>query len=346
MARNPPYRRVLPIWQAGRMHRHAAPLLLVCCALVLGACTAPGDATDEPDPIADEFSEEPVRIASGPDPETALLAGTMAAMLELQGLAAEVVPFSDARDARRALELGEVDVRTGYTGEAWLETLGRPDPPSDPGQSYVAVRDHDVSEGIIWLRPRLGEGIDQPPANATFAFVVRGPPSVDADIRTMSQLAARLSEQPDAVVCVDQEFGNRPDGLPAVLSAYSVRSDRPFLAADPDEAVLGVAAGDCLAGLTTATDGAAWRAGLRPLVDDLRVFPAFVPLPQIRVDAVTARPLIRVALGPMSAELTTATLGRWNARVAAGEPVDQVAADAARALFERAGRELPAEPAA
>jgi osmoprotectant transport system substrate-binding protein len=350
------------------MHRPTASLSLVCwsivCALVLAACSAPGDpaGTDDPAGTADPTGTdepggvdaggdggddplEPVRVASGPDPETVLLAGTMAAMLELQGLPAEVVPFSDARDARRALELGEVDVRPGYTGETWLETLGRPDPPSDPGQSYVAVRDHDVSAGIIWLRPRLGDGIDQPPANATFAFVVRGPPSVDADIRTMSQLASRLSEQPDALVCVDQEFGNRPDGLPAVLTAYSVRSDRSFLAADPGEAVLGVAAGDCLAGLTTATDGAAWRAGLRPLVDDLRVFPAFVPLPQIRVDAVTAQPLIRVALGPMSAELTTGSLGRWNARVASGEPVEQVAADAAQTLFQRAGRDLPAAPA-
>lgn len=332
------------------MSRIVASLLAVMCGLALVSCTATtgvGDA-DAEQPIADEQGEEPaptpVRVASGPDPETVLLARTMAVLLELQGLPAEVVPFSDARDARRALELGEVDVRPGYTGEAWLETLGRPDPPSDPGQSYVAVRDHDVDEGIVWLRPRLGEGIDEPPANATFAFVVQGPPSVDADLRTMSQLASRLSEQPDALVCVDQEFGNRSDGLPAVLSAYSVRSDRPFLAADPEDAVLGVAAGDCLAGLTTATDGAAWRAGLRPLVDDLQVFPAFVPLPQIRVDAVTDRPLIRVALGPMSAELTTALLGGWNARVVAGEPIEQVAEDAARQLYERAGRALPTEP--
>ncbi len=344
------------------MHRIVASILAATCGLVLTSCTTPGqDAASDEDPangasasdspdaeldVAAELDAESpaVRVASGPDPETDLLARTMAILLELQGLPAEVVPFSDARDARRALELGEVDVRPGYTGEAWLETLGRPDPPSDPGQSYVAVRDHDVSEGIVWLRPRLGEGIDEPPANATFAFVVRGPPSMDADIRTMSQLASRLSEQPDAVVCVDQEFGNRPDGLPAVLSAYSVRSDRPFLAADPADAVLGVAVGDCLAGLTTATDGSAWRAGLRPLVDDLRVFPAFVPLPQIRVDAVTEQPLIRVALGPMSAELTTAALGWWNAQVAAGVPIEQVAIDAAQQLYERAGRELPTEP--
>lgn len=338
--------------------RLSAGIALV--AVLAAACSAAGDArdqaagegaaADEPPQTSSEPADteepapDPIRVASGPDAETMLLAHTMAALIRLEGLPAEVTDFADARGSRVALERGRVEVRPGYTGETWLETLGRPDPPSDPLESYLAVRDHDEGQGILWLRPRVGDGIEEPPANATFAFVVRGPPSVDADLRTMSQLASRLSAQPDALVCVDQEFGERPDGLPAVLSAYSVRSDRPFLAAAPEEAVRGVAAGDCLAGLTTATDGAAWRAGLRPLVDDLRVFPAFVPLPQLRLDAVTDEPRLRVALGPMSAHLSTEALGRWNARIAAGEPIEEVAGDAALELFERAGRPLPEEP--
>jgi osmoprotectant transport system substrate-binding protein len=324
--------------------------LLTAVGLV-AACSAneaaeeggdPGStAVAESDAAGVEDEVDPIRVASGPDPETTLLAHVMAELIERRGLTTEIVEFDDARASRVALERGRVDVRPGYTGEAWLETLGRPDPPSDPIESYLAVRDHDERSDILWLRPRVGEGIDEPPANATFAFVVQGPPSLDADLRTMSQLAARLSEQPDALVCVDHEFGERPDGLPAVLQAYSVRSDRPFLAATPEEAVLGVAAGDCLAGLTTATDGAAWRAGLRPLIDDLRVFPAFVPLPQIRVDAVTEHPEIRTALGPMAAYLTTEALGGWNGLVAAGVPIEEVAQEAAVQLYELA--DLPEE---
>jgi osmoprotectant transport system substrate-binding protein len=306
-------------------------------ALLLAACTSPGagaddtGTTDGPDP-------DPVRVGAGPDPESVLLASTLAALLAHEDLDAEVVPFAEARDVRQALELGAVDLAPSYTGEVWLETLGRADPPGDPDDSFVAVRDHDQDDGLVWLRPRFGEGADQPPANATFAFVVRGPPSLDADLRTMSQLAARLSEQPDARVCVDREFASRPDGLPAVLAAYSVRSDRPFLAADPDEAVAGVTAGDCLAGLTTATAGTVWRAGLQPLVDDLRVFPAFVPLPVARTDVLDERPAIRVAIGPMAAQLTTSLLGQLNARVLEGEPIEQVADDAAVELLTRAGR--------
>jgi osmoprotectant transport system substrate-binding protein len=330
--------------------RRLLPLLLLA---TLTACSAVGVGAGEPTPSdttasgptpadpATPGAVEPIRVASGPDPETDLLAHILARLLELSGLPARVVPFSDARDARQALELGDVDVRPGYTGETWLETLELDNPPGDPEASFLAVRDHDLEEGIRWLRPRFLEGLDQPPANATFAFVVQGPPSVDADLRTISQLAARLAEQPEARVCVDREFGARGDGLRAVLQAYSMRSDRPFLAAGPEEAVLGVAAGDCLAGLTTATHGAAWAAGLRPLVDDLRVFPAFVPLPQIRTDVLDGNRAIQVALGPMAAQLSTALLGEWNARLALGEPVEEVADLAARELLARARRPVP-----
>jgi osmoprotectant transport system substrate-binding protein len=310
-------------------------VLLVALLLLASGCSVVGGGL--PAGADPDGPGAPVRVAGGPDAESTLLAHTMVATLARQGIEGEVVAFGVARDARQAIELGEVDVRPAYTGEAWLEILGRADPPGDPRESFTAVRDHDERNGLLWLRPRFGEGPDEPPANATFAFVVT-PTTTIAGVRTMSQLAARLSEEPEARVCVDREFGQRPDGLRAVLAAYSVRSDREFLAAGPQEAVAGVVAGDCLAGLTTATDGAVWAAGLVPLADDLRVFPAFVPLPQLREEAVAERPAIRTAVAPMAAQLTTELLGGFNARILAGEPVEEAAADAAAILFELAGR--------
>lgn len=320
-------RRGTSVASSGR-GRIIAAALVGAMALMLGACTVTASA-DEP---SRSDSGASVRVAGGPDAETQLLAMIMVELLEREGLGAEVVPFADSRDSRRALEFGAVDVRLGYTGEAWLETLGRADPPGDPHRSFLAVRDHDAAVGIIWLRPRFSGQIDGPPADATFAFVVQSPPSIDADLRTMSQLAARLSAQPDALVCVDEEFASRPDGLPAVLSAYSVRSDRPFLAADPAQAVFGVSAGECLAGLTTATDGDAWRAGLQPLADDLGVFPAFVAVPQVRYEALREQPGIRVALSPLVTRMSTGMLAEWNGLVRSGVPMAEVAAEAANTL--------------
>jgi osmoprotectant transport system substrate-binding protein len=306
-------------------------VVLVCVAL---GCSPGADASDP------SGGQDAVRVAAAADAETTLLAHVAAELLRAEGLDAEVVGFSDARDTRQALELGAVDVRVGYTGETWLEALGRADPPGDVRTSVAAVRDHDVEDGIVWLRPRFGEGTDAPPANATFALAVMGPPGQDADLRTVSELATRLSEQPEARVCVDREFGSRTDGLRAVLEAYSVRSDRPFLAASPEEAVLGVAAGDCLAGLTTATDGLAWRAGLQPLVDDLEVFPAFVVLPQVRAELLDERPRARFALTPLAPELSNQLLARGNAAVAGGADVEVAAEELAVELRRRDGRDV------
>lgn len=318
--------------------RSSSVLAALLVPILAVGCSMMGNATEN-------VADDPLRIAAGPDAESALLAHTVVHLLAAADMPAQVVNFSDALDTRRALELGAVDIRPAYTGETWLETLGRPDPPGDPLDSFRAVRDHDLDDDIVWLRPRFEEGIDAPPADATFAFVVAGLPSIDADLVTVSQLASRLSERPDAALCVDEEFARRADGLRMVLAAYSVRSDQPVLTANPTDAVHGVLAGDCLAGLTTATHGEAWRFGLRPLVDDLEVFPAFVVLPQVARDVLLGRPGLRHALTPMPAELTTALLGAANARVVGGEPIDEIAEGLAATLLARAGREPQTTPA-
>lgn len=285
-----------------------------------------------------------LEVGTGPDTESRLLAAVMVELLGAAGLPAEVVDFADSGDARQAIELGAIDARPAYTGEAWLEVLERADPPADPRTSFVRVNEFDERNGLVWMRPRFDAegGFSTPPANATFAFVVRGPPSVDADLRTMSQLATRLAERPDEELCVDEEFAARSDGLPAVLETYRIRLDYNVLATPPEDAARLVAAGRCIAGLTTATDPQAWLLNLRPLVDDLQVFPAFVVVPQYREEVRRETPGLVPAIGPLPANLTTELLGRWNARVAAGEPMAVVAADAARELLERAGRREPA----
>jgi len=283
----------------------------------LAACAAPTDVAEGP----------VLRIATGPDGESRLLARTVTLLLAGEGIGAETVAFADGRSARQAIELGDVDLAIAYSGEEWLTRLGRANPPADPVVGLEALAEADLERGLTWLLPASGSGVEEPPANATFAFFVAGPPAIDADLRTMSELSLRLSERPDLSLCVDTEFGRRSDGLAALLSTYSVRRDRPFLAADPEDAVLGVLAGDCVAGLTHATDGVAWRAGLQPLVDDLRFFPAFVPTPVVRTSVLEELPRMRVALRPLLDGLSTGLLGRANGSVAGGASIDAVAAD-------------------
>jgi osmoprotectant transport system substrate-binding protein len=283
-----------------------------------------------------EPSEPPsLRVAVGPDAESQIIARTIELLLDDVGTTTELVAFADGRSTRQAIELGDVDLVIAYSGEEWLGSLGRPNPPADAVVGLEVLAAADRARGLTWLLPDVGaaagtaSGLEEPPANATFAFFVAGPPSADADLRTLSELSLRLSQRPELSLCVDIEFGRRPDGLAALLSAYSVRRDRPFLAADPAEAVLGVLSGDCVAGLSHATDGLAWRSGLKPLVDDLRFFPAFVPSPVVRTAVLEDLPDIGSALRPLLDGLSTGMLGRANGEVASGVAVEVVARDLA-----------------
>ncbi len=318
-------------------HRRLLSLALLC-ALALGACDLGKDQVIEP-------AIDAVRVGAWPQAEPRLLSETLAALLRADGLTAVVVEFADAADARRALELEDVDVLPGYTGATWLEVLERADPPGSPATSFARVREFDERRGIVWLNPRFEEGTaDTPPANATFAFFVSGPPAVDASLQTVSGLATRLAEDPTARLCMDDEFVRRQDGRQALFRAYGISTQRQDVAASPEEAVRAVKAGECLAGLATATDGAAWVAGLRPLRDDLLVFPAFVVAPALTAPA-DEREGVAGALAPFTAQLTSELLARHNAAVLAGVTLERAGADLADVLRTRAGRdEVPTLP--
>lgn len=308
--------------------------LALVCALVAGACTpAPGS---EPRPTA---TGERVTIGVEAEGETQLLGQVMRRLLAAAGIRARLEELDDGAAIRQALELGAVDVAVGYTGEAWLQALGRPDPPGDARTSFREVARADAERGLIWLRPRFARAPSpaRPPADATFAFFVQGAPLAGApSLATMSEFAARVSADPSARVCVDDEFGTRPDGLRRLWRSYSVDPDRGYFPAGPREALRGVAAGGCLAGLASATSGEAWRLNLQPLIDDRQVFPAFVVTPVVAEEATAEHPGLPGALRPLADTLTTEMLGQWNARVASGAPVEKVARAAAEVVLAAA----------
>ena len=293
-------------------------------AVLLAAC---GGASPQDEVTA-------LRIATGPEAESQLIAGAIVLLLAEADIIATPIPFADGRSARQAVELGDAELLVAYSGEEWLTRLGRPDPPADASEAFAALLAADRERGLTWLVPRVGSGVEEPPANATFAFFVAGPPSADADLRTLSELSLRLAERPDLSLCVDTEFGQREDGLAALLSAYSVRRDRPFLAANPTDAVRRVLAGDCVAGLSHRTDGLAWAAGMYPLADDLGFFPALVPAPVVRSATLEARPELALALRPLLEGLSTGRLGRANGAVVAGRSIESAASDLVALLLD------------
>ncbi|MDQ4131573.1 MAG: hypothetical protein M3133_11395 [Actinomycetota bacterium] len=292
---------------------------LILAILVIPGCGLPQGAA--------ESGKEPIRVGTGPEREATLLANIVVKLLEANAIPAEVVAFGHSRDARQALELKGIDVLPSYTGAVGIDEYGWSSLEGDVRNSYERVKRADEASGLVWLPPTQ--------ANATFAFVVAGPPAKAASIQTLSQLAGYVNDDPEARLCVDPEFAERPDGLEALARIYSLRDEilaQQVVRVSPAETVGRIERGGCVAGLVTATDGQAWVAGLQPVQDDLNSFPAFVVAAVVTVEARDSTPEVVQALAPFGEAVTTARLAQWNGRVVLGEPVESVASSASSRL--------------
>jgi osmoprotectant transport system substrate-binding protein len=264
-----------------------------------------------------------LRIGVGADQESHVLGHVIAQLLEAAEIPAEVVAFGHARDARQAIVLREVDVLPSYTGAVHLDVYGWADPPGDPETSFEAMRDADAQRGLHWLH--------RTEANATFAFLVGD--AVSDEVESLQELSF-VNTAPDALLCVDPDFAARPDGLAELARIYGISDEvlaGQVLPVSPREAVAAVTRGDCVAALTSATDGQAWAAGLRPLADPSRVLPAFVVAVVATSEALENFEGLETALAAFS-QMTTEMLATWNGRIASGESMEAVALDAAITL--------------
>jgi len=117
---------------------------------------------------------------------------------------------------RAALLSGDIDVYPEYNGTGWTVHLGRMDPAFDPDQLTANVAAADLEEnGIRWL--------GRSPFNNTYGFAVNQD-FVDANgAPTLQDMADFLAANPDATVCMESEFPNRPDGLALFEQATGFR---------------------------------------------------------------------------------------------------------------------------
>lgn len=261
-----------------------------------------------------------VMIGEGSSDEQRVLAAVAREALQRAGVAAEIrADLGDTLGLRRQALAEQVDLFWGYTGAAWALGLREPAPPADPLDSWERVREADRDQGLSWLEPTQ--------ANATLALVVRRSDlPADRAQRGLGWLAGELSSG-ERRLCADEEFIARPDGLRSLAAEYGIDTARmPRRATSEAAAIAAVRDGMCFAGLSTATSGAARAAGLVPVTDELRVFPAFVIAPVVRRGSPADRPAVVDALRPVTSAIDTATMARLNAQVHAGADPAAVAA--------------------
>lgn len=107
---------------------------------------------------------------------------------------------------RAALLSGDIDAYAEYNGTGWTVHLGQEEPATDPETLTEDVREMDLEEnGIRWL--------GRSPFNNTYGFAVNQD-FVDAEgVPTLQDMAEYIEANPDATVCMESEFPDRPDGL-------------------------------------------------------------------------------------------------------------------------------------
>jgi osmoprotectant transport system substrate-binding protein len=292
-----------------------------------GATSPSAAATDEgaasPPSGGDvDLSGVELTVASKEFTEQLILGEITVQVLEAAGATVDnQVGLIGSDVVRGALTSGEVDMYWEYTGTGWINHLENETPVAGTEEQYVAVRDADAANGIVWLEPA--------PLNNTYAIAVASETATELELTTVSDLAAHAGENPEgATLCAASEFLGRNDGLPGLEAAYGYEfSDVATveLGLIPDQIDSGE---NCVFGEVFATDSRMAALDLLVLEDDLAFFPVYEPSLNVRQEVFDANPGLADLFAPVAAALDTVTMTGLNSEVDQGgsEPAD-VAAD-------------------
>ncbi|MBO0610193.1 glycine betaine ABC transporter substrate-binding protein [Myceligenerans salitolerans] len=108
--------------------------------------------------------------------------------------------------ARDALLAEEIDVYPEYNGTGWTVHLGHEDPSSDPEELFQVTSQEDLEQNDI-------KWVGTSPFNDTYGFAANGDLAAAEGGFDFQGMADYLEANPDATVCMETEFPDRPDGL-------------------------------------------------------------------------------------------------------------------------------------
>lgn len=202
--------------------------------------------------------------------------------------------------AHEALKSGSLDLYPEYTGTALTAVLKQP--VGDPASVLRRVREGYKGLGIEWLDP-LG-------FNNTFAMVVRSETASRLSAPTLSVAAARKEAWK---LGVGYEFVQRPDGLPGLARAYSLRVEGEPVTMDLGLLYSALENGQVEMVAANATDGVLAKPGFVVLADDRRFFPPYECAIAVRTEASRSHPRLREALVQLSGVISEEEMRKMNA---------------------------------
>lgn len=243
--------------------------------------------------------------------EQYLLAELARILLEQEGFDVVLRTGVSSPIIRDSLLNDQVDLYYEYTGTAYTVFHEQSDPEimRNPDRVYAWVKERDADNALVWLDPVR--------FNNVYTLMMRQERATDLGIETLSDLAAHVNENPDALLfAVGVEFWERPDGFRELADRYDLRfPDDQVRKMDIGLTYMALRDGQVDVAMGFNTDGRIAAFGFVSLDDDKGFFPVYNPAPVIREPVLDAHPGIREILKPLAENLTTDDMRELNATV-------------------------------
>lgn len=208
---------------------------------------------------------------------------------------------------RQAQEAGQIDLYWEYTGTS-LITFNKVADKMDAAATYAKVKELDAAKGLVWLNPSK--------ANNTYALAMRKKDAEAKGVRTLDDLAAKVTGGQSLKFGCNAEFYARPDGLAPLQKAYGFDFGREnVVRMDTGLVYQALRDSQVDVGLVFATDGRVPAFDFVILADTKGYFPTYAMTPVVRKETLDKNPKLAELLNGLSAKLDDATMARLNASV-------------------------------
>ncbi|MBM6404469.1 hypothetical protein JQN72_09470 [Phycicoccus sp. CSK15P-2] len=148
-----------------------------------------------------------ITVGSKDFTENILLGKILVKALEAEGASVtDQTNLGGSAVNREALLAGEVNVSPEYNGTGWTVYLGHDDPGNDPQALYEKTASEDLEKNDL-------KWVGTSPFNDTYGFAANGDLAQQEGGFDLQKMADYLEANPDATVCMETEFPDRPDGL-------------------------------------------------------------------------------------------------------------------------------------
>ncbi|EQC0068053.1 glycine betaine ABC transporter substrate-binding protein [Serratia marcescens] len=268
----------------------------------------------------------PLTLASKNFTEQRILSAITVQYLRAKGFQVEPKTNLATVITRNAMINKQIDMTWEYTGTS-LIIFNHINKRMSPQETYDTVKKLDAKLGLVWLQPA--------DMNNTYAFAMQRRRAEKEQIRTMSQLVAKVEQvrktdpKHNWLLGLDLEFAGRSDGLKPMQTLYDMPLDRPQIRQmDPGLVYNAIRDGFVDAGLVYTTDGRVKGFDLQVLEDDKGYFPSYAVTPVVRADVLQNTPGLEEALNTLSKQFNNQVITELNARVDIDYQTPQQVADA------------------